>query len=225
MNKLIVDKEKDITINNNVVALEIFKEELTINIVGKVLINDLTKTSEDLAVTINLAKGSSLVYNNFSKGKVNNKIIINQDNNSTLIYNYSLLITDKSSIKIDSNIKGSNNDCKINVKAVTQEKGSLEIMATGDIASNIVNNKYLENIRILTLNNEENTIIPNLLVSSNNIEALHNATISSINKDELFYLNSKGISSDLGSKLIMKGFLINNLELSEEDKELIINEI
>lgn len=225
MNKLVVDKEKDITINNNVVALEIFKEELTINIAGKVLINDLTKTSEDLAVTINLAKGSSLVYNNFSKGKVNNKIIINQENSSTLIYNYSLLITDKSFIKIDSNIKGSNNNCEINVKAVTQEKGSLEIMATGDIASNIVNNKYLENIRILTLNNEENTIIPNLLVSSNNIEALHNATISSINKDELFYLNSKGISERNAKELIVKGYLVNNLELSEEDKELIINEI
>lgn len=223
MNKLVVDKGKDITINDNVVALEIHEEELTINIIGKVIINDLTKTSRNLAITINLAKGSSLVYNNFSKREVNNKITINQEDNSTLVYNYSLLLTNKSNIRIDSNIKGSNNNCEINVKAVTQEKGSLEIMATGDVAENLTNNKYLENIRILVLNDEENTIIPNLLVSSNNIEALHNATISSINKDELFYLNSKGISNELGNELIMKGFLINNLELKEEDKELITN--
>lgn len=225
MNKIVVDKEKDITINNNVVALEIFKEELTINVIGKVLINDLTTTSKELVVTINLAKDSTLVYNNFTKGEINNKIIINQEENSNLTYNYSLLVTNKSSINITSNIKGSNNNCEINVKAVTQEKGSLEITATGNIIKNIVNNKYIENIRILTLNNEENTIIPNLLVSSNNIEALHNATISSINKDELFYLNSKGLSERNAKELIVKGYLINNLELSEEDKELIINEI
>lgn len=224
MNKIIVDKE-NITIDSNVVDLEIHKEKLTINIIGKVIINDLIKTKDNLNVTINLKEGSELIYNSFSKGKINEQITINQSNNSTLIYNYSLLINDKSSLKINANISGNNNNCEINVKVVTKDKGSIEVIATGDIKSKVVNNKYLENIRILLGNDEENTIIPNLFVNSFNIEAIHNATISSINKDELFYLNSKGISNELGSDLIKRGFLINNLELSEENKKIITSEI
>ncbi len=218
MNKLIVDKENNITIENKVIYLDIKKENVTINIRGKVLINDLTESEEKLKVIINLSKDSELVYNNFKKGKINQQITLNQENNSILIYNFSLLATLKSSLKIIASIKGSNNSCEINVKGVPIEKGSINVIATGDIEKNIINNKYLENIRILSCNEEENTIIPNLLVSSNNIEALHNATISSISFDELFYLNSKGLSEETAKKLIIKGFLLNNLELSEEDK-------
>lgn len=223
MNKIIVDEEKVLSINNAIVFLEIAVKEVTINIKGTVLINDLINTLENAIVTINLAPGSSLVYNNFSKGKVKNQITINQENNSTVIYNYSLLVTDESSLKINVNIKGSNNNCKVNVKAVTKNKGFINVIATGDITKNVINNNYLENIRILMENDEENTILPNLFVSSNNIEAFHNATISSFSKEDLFYLNSKGLSEKLAKELIMKGFLINNLELNEENKLLITN--
>ncbi len=223
MNKLIVDKENIVTIDNNVIDLEIQKEKLTINIKGKVLINDLTGLEENLNVVINLTSGSELVYNNFKKGKINQQITLNQEENSTLVYNYSILATDKSSLKIDASIRGSNTNCKIFVKTVTKDKGSIIVTATGDILKNVINNKYLENIRTLSLNQEENTIIPNLFVNSNNIEALHNATISSISHSDLFYLNSKGISEEAAKKLIMKGFLINNLELSDEDKRKIEN--
>lgn len=225
MNKLIVDKENIITIENKAIDLEIKKEKLTINIIGKVLINDLLANKNDLNITINLTSGSELVYNNFKKGKINHQITLNQEKNSTIIYNYGVLATDKSFLKIDANIQGNNNSCEINVKVVTKELGSIKVIATGDIAKNVLNNKYLENIRILCDNQEENTIIPNLFVNSNNIEALHNATISSIASDELFYLNSKGISDDLAKELIMQGFLINNLKLSEEGKMLIINKL
>ena len=138
MNKLIVDKENNITIENKVIYLDIKKENVTINIRGKVLINDLTESEEKLKVIINLSKDSELVYNNFKKGKINQQITLNQENNSILIYNFSLLATLKSSLKIIASIKGSNNSCEINVKGVPIEKGSINVIATGDIEKNII---------------------------------------------------------------------------------------
>ncbi len=224
MNKIIVDKEKVLKLNSDEILLEIRTKKVAINIQGQVVINDLSN-NEELEMTINIDSNSSLVYNNFAKGKINNSVIINQNSNSILIYNYSILVQEKSFFKIDANIKSNNINCEINVKAVTKEQGSLEIIATGDIVPNIKKIKYLENLRILALNDEENIIIPNLFVSSNNLEALHNATISRPSKEEIFYLTSKGLSSKKAQDLIMRGYLINNLKLKEEQKELIISKI
>jgi len=48
-----------------------------------------------------------------------------------------------------------------------------------------------------------------MLVSSENVEANHNVTISSVREDELFYLTTKGLSEDSAKDLLEKGFLIN----------------
>ena len=72
---------------------------------------------------------------------------------------------------------------------------------------NTKDNEILENLRIIALNDTENEIVPNLLVRSDSVNAIHNTTISSIDKDYLFYLNSKGIDNETATKLIVDGFL------------------
>jgi Fe-S cluster assembly scaffold protein SufB len=87
-----------------------------------------------------------------------------------------------------------------------------------------VTNNLIESIKILVLNNEESVCIPNLLVSSNEVEVNHAATISCIDPNYLFYLNSKGISNESATKLIKNGYLLNNLNINSEIKEK-INEL
>ena len=55
-------------------------------------------------------------------------------------------------------------------------------------------------------------IVPNLLVRSDSVNAIHNTTISSVDKDYLFYLNSNGINNEDATKLIVDGFLKSNLK-------------
>ena len=55
-------------------------------------------------------------------------------------------------------------------------------------------------------------IVPNLLVRSDGVNAIHNTTISTVPKDYLFYLNSKGINNEEATKLIVDGFLKSNLK-------------
>lgn len=221
MNTIIIDKENIIDIKDNAVELNINVEELTINIEGKVLINEIRKlTNETLNLTINMKEGSSLTYNRFM---INNEahvnIISNQFNKSTLIFNYSILANDESAIDFISNINGNDNITEINIKGVTEQQGKLKITSTAKTKEKINNNNLQENIKVLLLNDEESIIIPNLLVSSNEIEVNHAATISGIDQDYLFYFNSKGISSEASEKLIKKGYLIGNLDTTNELRE------
>ncbi len=224
MNKLLVDKENIIEIKDNVIDLNIAVKELTINIKGKVLISELSeKDNEELKLTINIEPNSSLIYNRFTiHNKADNKIIINQHSNSNISFNYSLIATDEVKLDLQSNLDGSNNETSIKIAAVTEDKGKTIIKGTADILPKIENNNLIESIKILLLNDEESVCIPNLLVSSNEVEVNHAATISSVDPNYLFYLNSKGISNEAAKLLIKNGYLLNNLDINKDIKEQII---
>ena len=218
MNKIIVDKENNIDIKDNAIILDILVDELTINIEGKVLIQEINKKeNENLKLTINMKPNSSLVYNRFMiHNKMDDTIILNQQNKSNLSFNYSFISYDKCKIDFQSNLTSDDNETKIKVAAVTLDKGSAIISSTANTLPKIKNNNLIESIKVLVLNNEESRCIPNLLVASNEIEVNHAATISNIDKDYLFYLNSKGISINSAIDLIKTGYLLSNLEINEK---------
>lgn len=224
MNKLLIDKENNIEIKDNAVELDIQVKELILNIKGNVLINEICKKdNEELNLTINIEPKSSLIYNRFIiHNKANNNITINQHNTSNVSFNYSIVATDKVELTINSNLSGNENETSIKVASVTEQKGKVIITSTADVKPKIENNNLLESIKILLLNDEESICIPNLLVSSNEVEVNHAATISGIPQDYLFYLNSKGLSNEAATKLIKNGYLLNNLDINKDIKEQIM---
>jgi Fe-S cluster assembly protein SufD len=48
---------------------------------------------------------------------------------------------------------------------------------------------------------------PNLFIEEHDVIAHHGAAIGSLNKDELFYLMSRGLTEEQASKIIIMGFL------------------
>lgn len=225
MNKIIIDKESNIEIKDNIAEILIAVPKLTIEIIGRVLINEITElTTENIELTLNIHEKSSLIYNRFIKhNNMNNHIIINQNNDSKAIINYSFIALDKCELTIDSIITGDNNETEINVRSVTEQKGQVKITSTADVKKLVKNNNLLENIKVLLLTNEESIIIPNLLVSSNEVAVNHAATLSNIDKNYLFYLNSKGIDNEGAIRLIKNGYLLNNLDIKNEQIEKIKN--
>lgn len=225
MNKIIIDKENNIDIKDNVVEIYIKVPKLTIEVQGRVLLNEISNTlNENLELTLNIHENSSLIYNRFIKhNNMNNHIIINQTTNSKAIINYSFIALDSCRLTVDSLINGNNNETEINIRSVTENQGKVKITSTADVKKLVRDNNLLENIKVLLLNNEESIIIPNLLVSSNEVTVNHAATLSSIDKNYLFYLNSKGIANSSAINLIKKGYLLNNLDIKTEQIEKIKN--
>ena len=210
MNNIIMDKEKyDLdSINTNI---EYNTNELNLSIKGEVIVNDFNN-NQDLILNITLEDNASLVYNRLNNDINNIKVNITVNNNNKITYNQSIINNIEGLYNIDIDIKGSNNNIDTNIYGVTDNLGKLKIEATGNITSNVSNISFLENVRILMLNEEENIIIPNLLVSKDDVIVNHNATISSLDKTYLFYLMSKGLSYESAKKLIVNGFIFNKID-------------
>lgn len=216
MNKILV-KEDNIVLDNEIVELEFKTLKCNLTIKGSVWIDDLNNNSlEELNIT--MLDGSRLLYNKYTKDIKNLKINILENNDTTLEFNYSLYQSIKAIITIDSKVLGNNNKCSMNVYGVSDKDGAIVVNATGSVLENIKDNDLLENIRILMLNDSENVIVPNLLVGSNEVSVNHNATISSLDTNYLYYLNSKGLSYEEAKKLIVKGFLKSKLKLRKKEE-------
>lgn len=216
MNKILV-KEDNIVLDNEIVELEFKTLKCNLTIKGSVWIDDLNNNSlEELNIT--LLDGSRLLYNKYTKDIKNLKINILENNDTTLEFNYSLYQSIKAGIILDSKVLGNNNKCSMNVYGVSDKDGAIVVNATGSVLENIKDNDLLENIRILMLNDSENVIVPNLLVGSNEVSVNHNATISSLDMNYLYYLNSKGLSYEEAKKLIVKGFLKSKLKLRKKEE-------
>ncbi len=221
MNTLLLDKEyykfKDQELN-----VIITKKNITIEIDGNVKINDL-ESKEDINLNILVKDNSRLIYNKFNKNLSNSNVKIDINNNTDVSFNQSVYNELEGNFKIDANILGNDNNTIINYYGVTNQKGKLVVDATGNVIKDIKNNNMLENVRILALNEEENIILPNLLVSSNEVSINHNATLSSINEDYLFYLESKGLTKEEAINLIYRGFITSKLDIDQELKDNLLD--
>jgi hypothetical protein len=214
MNKIVVEQENLDLSNTEVILKEIKVNNLILNISGKVKCG-VTKLSNDLNVTINLNENSELVIDFLvDLEKIKNKFIINSKTNAKLNFNYACTYKNDNELEIYNDINSDNTNTLIQVRAVENE-GTLNILAEGIIHENTFDNEYSENIKAITNNNNSIKIMPNLLVKTNSVIANHNATISMVNNNYLFYLMSKGISKNSGIQLIKKGFLTGILKIDE----------
>lgn len=210
MNKLLV-KEGILSINNSLNDLDIKTNTLTLEISGNVCINDINNNT-DLDLKIIMSDGSHLLYNRYNESINKFNLNIEIASNAYVEFNYSLKTLIASDISLNANIAGNNNISHINFHGITDQNGVIKNVATSKVDEATKDNEVLENLRIVTLNDAENMIVPNLLVRSDSVNAIHNTTISTVDKDYLFYLNSKGINKKDATKLIVDGFLKSNLK-------------
>ncbi len=210
MNKLLV-KEGILSINNSLNDLDIKTNTLTLEISGNVCINDINNNT-DLDLKIIMSDGSHLLYNRYNESINKFNLNIEITSNAYVEFNYSLKTLITSDISLNANIAGNNNISHINFHGITDQNGVIKNVATSKVDEATKDNEVLENLRIVTLNDAENMIVPNLLVRSDSVNAIHNTTISTVDKDYLFYLNSKGINKKDAIKLIVDGFLKSNLK-------------
>ena len=77
--------------------------------------------------------------------------------------------------------------------------------------------------RILTLGEVNATIIPNMFIDENSVEAKHGSVIGGFQEDEIFYLMSRGIPYEEARNLLIKGFIFSNLVVDMEKRAQILS--
>lgn len=193
MNKIVLDKEKNINLNVSEDTICIIPKENNIN--------DLN---------INISDGVKLIINQYSEIIENNLFIrINQSNNSDFIYNHSFISKKEYNLNINVNMIGNNSKNIINVHGISDE-GKSKVVVDGNVIKDTRDNELYENIKLLNINNGTSNIYPNMYIDTKNVIANHSASISTVNEDYIFYLMSKGIDRKNAIKLILDGFLEND---------------
>ena len=192
MNKIILDKE-------SVINLDI-KENSICNIGKDYNIKELN---------INIVDNVELVINHYSEVIENElKINIIQNNNSIFNYNHSFKCNKLYNLDINIEMRGNNSKNNINIHGIS-DNGKSYIKVDGIVCENTIDNELDEKVRVINMNEGYTYIYPNMFIDTKNVVANHAASITSISKDYLFYLNSKGIKDEEAINMIIDGFLDN----------------
>lgn len=218
MNKLLVDKE--MFLKDYVGTIILKNEETTLNIMGDCKINEIILDKHNKLI-INALNDSKLEYNRFCLFPHDNGLLeINHEKNTEVFFNEAIICN--SDYQMDLNIYENNSDVfnKTVVRILTQNEANVLINAKGHVFKDTLNNSITEDVRAFNLDDSKVTIIPNLIVDSNDVIANHNVTVSNINNDNLFYLNSKGIDNKKAVELLKNAFLLSIFNDSEY-KELV----
>lgn len=207
MNKILVSDIVDL--NSGEYNLSCLNKNISLKINGEVKLYLYNEILNNL--NINLEDNSILnIYIFNDKLEDNLEININQNNNSKLYYNESIINKDIFKLVLNNYIKGNDNESNINIRNISNKEIS-EIIVNMEIDKDTINNVALEDLK--GINNGGSVLIePNIICNSNEVVANHLTTIGSVDKNSLNYLMSKGISKERGKEILLKGFIYSNMD-------------
>ena len=148
--------------------------------------------------------------------------------NSTAILNSASLVNNKKNYRIKMINEGLRSSARINNHAVVLENGKLMIDAIGKINKGAKKAKSHQTSRALSFSKGQNsTILPELLIDENDVEASHAMSIGRFDENQLYYMMSRGLDMNECVKLISLGYLmpiVNNID-NEELKSTLKDEL
>jgi len=125
-------------------------------------------------------------------------------------------------LDINTNFKVNNTKVWINVIALSSNDASITLNGNLHIEENIKNvEAKLYEETLLLWNAKYISLIPWLRVDSPDVKASHWAKIQRISPERLFYMQSRGLSSDKAINMIINSYsqqIVDKLELDEEKK-------
>ncbi len=148
---------------------------------------------------------------------VHGNITFYSDSFSNLDLKWAVVFSGKNDLGVVNVLKGEKIKSDIVIHATGN--GLASIKTLGDILKEARDSVFKEEVRILSLNNQDIRCLPQLIVKTNDVVANHNVTVRNFTVDELFYMALKGISLDSSKKLLMDGFLNSILIFKEGNDE------
>ena len=235
MNRILIDERlNDASLNKDILTVNINKDSnyLINNLSKKYVINiknsnvnilSLIDNDSNLDIIINV-DNSSVTYNLIGYNFKNQNIIINLNTRGSSVEIYNSIISINSQ---EANINVFHNAPKtisnIYNCAVTKDSGSVEFNVVSKVMKEMKSSVINQESKIISLNSSNyNKINPVLLIDEYDVIAKHSAFIGKFKDEEVFYMQTRGIKKKEAYNLLLKGFLLGFLKVSEKEKEEII---
>lgn len=235
MNRILISKDKinnyidnNIEINGNNILfkkdgyyyieyIECSKISLCITIDENVCVN-LIEVSFDNEIEINnkYYVNGCLKLNKFFSNRSNNENIVFDLNSkgARIDYNFSNICICDEKYHIVINHNNLNTVSNINNRSIAMDNSKLNFVIDSNVSKYMNKSILNQNTRIITFGDSDCSIMPNMYIDCDDVEARHGSTIGIVNRDNIFYLMSRGINYNESLKLIIKGFLFSNISSS-----------
>lgn len=103
--------------------------------------------------------------------------------------------------------------------AVVMKQGRLMIDAIGSIVNGAKQSKNHQTSRALSFEDgQHSTILPELLIDENDVEASHAMSIGRVDDEQLYYLMSRGLTLPQVTALISSGYLMPVADVIENEE-------
>lgn len=164
--------------------------------------------------TFNVGENSNISVSKYSKVDTIREMVIANLNGigSNFEYLFKSICTSKEVYDLVINHNCKNTVSNITNHSVNLLDGKVAFQVSSYVDKGITGCTANQNNRVINLTNNKCEIRPNLYINEFDTVANHSALIGSFNKDELFYLQSRGIDEKSTNELLIKGFLLSDLK-------------
>lgn len=102
--------------------------------------------------------------------------------------------------------------------AVTVDEGSLKMHVIGHIKDKSALTETHQSTRVLNYNSTQKAqVFPELIIENNDVKASHAQSSGQIDANQLYYLQSRGLSTSDAIRLIVKGYLSSILDTINDE--------
>ena len=241
MNKILVDNSKiscdDLTVIINKDTIE-FKDggEYILEYVSSgnynltfIINNDvkLIETSYDNVLDIDnkyvINNGELKVFKFYNNKSVNEIINIDLCNEQVKVdYHFANICKEEEKYILNINHKCKNTFSNIQNRSIAFKNSILKFIINSNVLKDCIKSVLDQNTRIVTMGECDASISPNMFIDLDDISAKHGSVIGSFKEDDIFYLMSKGISYSDAIKLLIKGYILANMEVDAETRMKIL---
>jgi hypothetical protein len=215
--------------NNSIMLINNTYKNVIVNVLNNCKVNILEIKDDNAYDNFNytyvLGNSSKAIINKFySTNKYSEDIVVNLDGyEANILLNLSVISFEHHIYNINVNHNNKKTVSNINNHGVTLNDGIIDFIINGTIKKGMSDSITNQDNKIMALGTGKSMIKPNLFIDENMVEARHGATIGRFNEAEIFYLESRGIPKPVGYQMLMKGFLLNILNINDDVKESISN--
>ncbi|HZJ86434.1 MAG TPA: SufD family Fe-S cluster assembly protein, partial [Erysipelotrichaceae bacterium] len=174
----------------------------------------------------------NLIYGELSDGDLIRHVEANLYEGSELLVDGASVTDSNKHQTFIANHLQANSTSNLNNYGIVSEGGKYFLDVVGSIVKGSVGSKAHQDSRILTISEKQSaTVLPQLLIDENDVEASHAATVGQIDENHLYYMQSRGLSEMESMALLMSGYLmpiaraISDKDLSKHIEDLIISKV
>ena len=230
MNKLVVDNSidyNDIFIDKDtdlVVDLSDTSKELNVHVITGINVKGFIKTKNtNNKINYFIDDNANVIINKLAIDTSDDITINLNDSNSFIKYNSSIINYDNNIYTQKIKHIKSDTNSKIVNHCINVEDKEFKFIVDGIINRDAKRVDFNQDNKIINLKNGKSSILPNLIVDNDDIEASHSAYIGTFDEDKKFYMMSRGLTSKECDDLLIKAFLINDMQLDDKEKDIFLS--